>query len=372
MTLTDVTVHSNGWDCQAENLTLAHGALGMVVVTVAKQLRRPPLIDRVISERNTNTKPGPRRETSKTGRSDEFELSSAKLSELERQAAPKKVISRLLNWQRNAPTAQVLAAARPVATPKQEFDPSSDDRDRWQNENDSLQTSLDLIINENSHLCHCLVEKDTAIDDAYAELEQVRAALAAAEKSLAETRLSLLASAEANAALIGENVRLSRRLAASDVSIEETRSALEQMRLALTMAEADHEKLASAVEEANKKLRAETESYQACVEDLSSRAEAAETMLAVVRQSLVNKLDSLQAWHQAKIRRVKELEDSRSKLIDGTGALLNIVNTRDKALAQTREAIKLLIDCVTNPKGQTKVRIEPHSAGMLLADTITF
>jgi hypothetical protein len=142
--------------------------------------------------------------------------------------------------------------------------------------------------------------------------------------------------------------------------------------MALTVMVAERDKLASAVDAANERLQTETESFNTRLHAISSRAEVVEAMLAKVRWSLFDKLDKLQSLHEAKTRHVQELEDSCSKLIDGTGALLKTVSTRDKALAHASETFELLVDWVTNAETEADEQIQVCSTETLLANTITF
>ena len=105
---------------------------------------------------------------------------------------------------------------------------------------------------------------------------------------------------------------------------------------------------------------------------MSSRAEAAEAMLAEMRRSLFEKLDRLQTLHEVRTRHVQELEDSRSKLIDDADTLLKTMNTRDTALVYTNETVKLLVDWVTKSKAKAGEQIQVRPAETLLANTITF
>jgi ABC-type transporter Mla subunit MlaD len=194
----------------------------------------------------------------------------------------------------------------------------------------------------------------------------------AAEKLLAETRQSLLAWTEENTAIVSENARLSLRLAESDSAINEACSHLERLKIALNVTEAERDKLASAVDKANERLQTETESFETRLKAMSSRAEAAEAMLAEVRQSLFEKLDRLQTLHEVRTRLVQELEHSRSKLIDDADALLKTMNTRDTALVHTTETVKLLVDWVTKSKAKAGEQIQVRPAETLLANTITF
>ena len=86
------------------------------------------------------------------------------------------------------------------------------------------------------------------------------------------------------------------------------------------------------------------------LESACSRAASAETLLAEVRQSLLEKLELLQKSLQTKICQVEELKQSRAKLIEDARILLKSVDARDWALAEANGKIKLLAELVAEPR----------------------
>ena len=106
-------------------------------------------------------------------------------------------------------------------------------------------------------------------------------------------------------------------------------------------------------------------SVNARLEAMSARAATAETLLAEARQSLLaraaeanravaelanetaarhaaeKKLDPVQEAVRAQERRVHELEQARSKLIEDAGALVRSLEARDGAVARADETIRL-------------------------------
>jgi ABC-type transporter Mla subunit MlaD len=411
MALTANAVQLDGWDRQAERLVFTHAPFGTAAMAIAKQMRQPPPMSQPALEQISGSEPGPGLETGKTGLSNELVLIRAELPELEQRAASAEITPRPPNGQIKRPIAQILSPESRITEPEDEFEPARDEPIHCENESHSLQTSLDLVVGENTRLCPRLAERDAAIDNVHSQLEQAKAALAAAEvernrlsaaldeanekleietnalnthrdamssrvvaveKLLAETRESLLAYIEEKTAIVSENLRLSHRLAESDAAVIEACSHLERVKMALTVTEAERDKLASTVDEASKRLQTETESFAARLKAMSSRAEAAEAMLAEMRRSLFEKLDRLQTLHEVRTRHVQELEDSRSKLIDDADTLLKTMNTRDTALVHTTETVKLLVDWVTKSKAKAGEQIQVRPAETLLANTITF
>jgi ABC-type transporter Mla subunit MlaD len=411
MALTANAVQLDGWDRQAERLVFTHAPFGTAAMAIAKQMRQPPPMSQLALEQISGSEPGPGLETGKTELSNELVLIRAELPELEQRAASAEITPRPPNGQIERPIAQILSPESRITEPEDEFEPARDEPIHCENESHSLQTSLDFVVGENTRLCRRLAERDAAIDNVHSQLEQAKAALAAAEvernrlsaaldeanekleietnalnthrdamssrvvaveKLLAETRESLLAYIEEKTAIVSENLRLSHRLAESDAAVIEACSHLERVKMALTVTEAERDKLASTVDEASKRLQTETESFAARLKAMSSRAEAAEAMLAEMRRSLFEKLDRLQTLHEVRTRHVQELEDSRSKLIDDADTLLKTMNTRDTALVHTTETVKLLVDWVTKSKAKAGEQIQVRPAETLLANTITF
>jgi len=368
-------------------------------------------MNQLASEQIPGSDPGPGLETGKTELSDELVPIRAGLPELEQRAASAGITPRPPNGQIDRPIAQIVSSERCISEPEREFDPARDELVGCEIENRSLQTSLDLVVSENTRLCHRLAERNATIDNAHSQLQQAKAALAvaevernrvsaaldetnekleietnafnnyrdamfsrvvAAETLLAEMRQSLLACTEENSAIAGENVGLSRRVAESDAALTEACSQLERVKMALAVTAIERDELASAVEEANKRLQTETESFATRLTTCLHAQMPQKPKLAEVRQNLLERLARLQTLHEAKSRQVKELEDSRSKLIDDAGALLKAMNSRDAALVHITEAAKLLVDWLTQSKVSTGEQIQVRSTRALLAGTITF
>lgn len=205
-----------------------------------------------------------------------------------------------------------------IAKQMRRFRPARDELICRENEVRSLEISLDLVVSENTRLCKRLVEKNAAIDDAHLQLEQAKAALAGSEIECHKAAAALDAANEKNKI---DNETLIRYIAESNTAINRERFERERVEMTLAVTAVEHDKLAASVAEANDKLQIETEFFNIRLKAISARADAAEKVLAALRQSLFDKLDRLQAWHEAKMCHVQDLEVSRSKLIGGTGAL---------------------------------------------------
>jgi hypothetical protein len=138
-----------------------------------------------------------------------------------------------------------------------------------QNESRLLQASLDLTISENSRLSGRLAQAGKYVEDLEGELGLARGGLARSqnESRLLQTSLDLT---------ISENSRLSRRLVERDAAFNKIRSQLEQIEQAL----------AAAVDETRKKSQAKAKKLNTLLAAMSSRTDAAKRLLAEVKQSL--------------------------------------------------------------------------------------
>jgi crescentin len=343
MALTLKTTQRNGWQHQAAHLAVIHTAVGTAATTAAEQTRRQPLLRQVPSLlRNHAAGSDPKIELL-----NELKQTRAKLTERETALASteqriKSLVKRIAQLEHRV--ARETAAVRPpiqlvkmqaeqaapaderVAELEGELGAERDELSFWDNENHSLQTSLDLLGNENS--------------------------------------------------------RLSQRLAECDSEIDKTRTQLEQMKTALIVAEAERSRPASASDEADAKRQTETNALNTCLAAISPRTVAAEKLLAELLLSLLariehnsaadrdiadaitdrdaaaKKLEVLQNSLQVKERQVEELEQARAQLIEGANALLQAFKTRDAALVRAEQSIKLLGERFAQLEAQTNAAMD--------------
>ncbi len=484
-------VQRDGWDSQAEHLALTHTAFGMAALAVAQQARRRPAL-RPLSDQALAAEPESDLQVSEVDLpNDGGGTTAANRSEFEQQATRRALIARI-----HTLTALRLAAKKQIAELDGELGSAREDVVLRDNENRSLQASLDLITNENTRLSERLAESEAAIDksrsdlaqmkaavaateaerDGYrSQLEQTRAAAAAAAKAerdkdrarldqmkaaiaaveverdkerarldqmkaaiaaaeaqrdtsraqleeakaaaaaataernelaaaieqvykkrdtettalntyldvmrsraadaeqlLEETQQSLAAHAEQNTSLIRDNSRLARSLADSNTAVETAHSQLDQMKSLLAAAIAERDKLVTGRAKANESHQTEIGDLKICLESACSRAASAETLLAEVRQSLLEKLELLQKSLQTKICQVEELKQSRAKLIEDARILLKSVDARDWALAEANGKIKLLAELVAEPRTRAIGQVQSYQTDVLLASTVTF
>lgn len=236
---------------------------------------------------------------------------------------------------------------------------------------------LDLITAENARLSQCLVEKDAALDNGRARIKFLETAVAAAEAKAGDKRAEQLEHAfraERDALqgkldrVTAENARLSHNTAERDAALGDARARMKFLETALSAAEAECAKLAAEASGAGEKRQAETESLSNRLEEMSSRAAAAESQLVEARQHLLarivendalrRRLAQAEAVNEAadtKNRQIddalrqqrcqiEELERSHATLIDATKTLLETFQDRDRALISAEEKIKFLTE----------------------------
>jgi chromosome segregation ATPase len=215
---------------------------------------------------------------------------------------------------------------------------------------------------------HSLLEHSTAGDKRIAELE--------GETAQARERLVLLENEKRSLqnsldVLVGDNSRVTRRLNENENALAGARGRIEQLETALAAAEQDRTKLTSHVDEAHERRQAESNTLTMRLEAMQSRAVAAEKLLAEVRQSLIarteenrvserkvveatiarnsteKKLEQMLVSLQTQERQLRDLESSRSTLVERSSTLLKTVKTRETALTRAEEKIQTLTDRVT-------------------------
>jgi len=309
MALTRKAAQPGSWQPQAEHFAVAHTA--RTAMPPAEQARRRPLLKRVTCQfRSLSVKFEHRPGTSKIELGHEIKQTRAKLAKLEKQAPRTPTAARVLYAHVKTRAAQVAAANKRITELGDEVGSAREELVRLENENSSLRTSLGLIFSENERLSHSLRESDAAVDKA--------------------------------------------------------RSQFEQKQTALTVAEAECNKLASAVDEQNKKRATEATTPntrpEAMSSDVIAEAEAWLSLLArterknaakrkvadatVARNAADKKLELVYNSLQVKKREFQVLEQSYSKLVEGMRTLLKIFKMREAALARAEDSIEFLAERV--------------------------
>ena len=306
--LTDKIVDLQGWRRQAADLVHTHTAVGMAALAATEPDRRRQLLKPSTGNfSDVAAKSAPAPATTKVEPADKLNQTSAKsagpvqhsaekfslgrlsigkmesLTPGERVAGPGSTDEQLeiANCSRQTPLdfivnetmrqSRVLSDSGAVtantanAELKVGLGAVREEIVHKENENHSLQTSLDLLMSENSRLSRLLLVSAATGQKRIAELES----------ELGSVRQALL-------------LRLDeyRSLKASLDVANEAHSQLERKQAALLAAEAELDKLALAVDEANEKQRTEINTLHTHLEAVSARAVAAERRVAELEGEL--------------------------------------------------------------------------------------
>jgi chromosome segregation ATPase len=292
--------HGNGWLEQAQRLAVAHGTWGAKPMAAAQRAQTSlPAADAGFDA-----------EAREIEIAHELELAQAKVAGLERRLAQESAAAQQLSEQLEILTADCEAADSRLAELESDLGAARDEIALRDNENLSLQTSLDLATGENSRLSQYLKDGDSAFDA--------------------------------------------------------TRARLDRLQLALATAEADRFKLQGEIDQAAATRHAELSAANGLLEATTARAVTAERLLADVRECLLariaentaterglaeataargeadKKLRQFQELLRLKQNQNDELEQSRQKLIETTNTLLKSFQSRDAAANHAEEKINLL------------------------------
>jgi crescentin len=256
----------DGWGHQAEHLALTHTALGMAAMALARQARRRPAPRAVEGNQNLGTEPEPDLKTHIVAITNETESTQEARCEIEQRIAQEALAGQMKTL-----TAQSAEARKRIAELEGELASAREELVLRDNENRSLQSSLDLALSENARLTRHLAESEAALEKDRSQREQLKAAVAAADAGRDKDRSQL--------------AQMKTAVAAAEAERDKGRSQLAQMKAAVAAAEAQGDKLAAAVDEMNKKRDTETTALNTYLDVMSSRAAAAERLLEETRKS---------------------------------------------------------------------------------------
>ena len=248
-----------------------------------------------------------------------------------------------------------------------------------------------------------LSKHSAAADKRVAELEGLIGAASEKLTMGADENRSLQTSVDQ---LVEENSRLQRRVTDSEAAVEKALTQLSQMQAALRAAETERGRITAALAEANDKRQVETNTLSTRLEAMSSRAVTAEKLLAEVRGNLLSRTEDNNAAErkvveatlvrnmaekklelattalQSKEKLLNEVEQFRTKLAERANTLLLNVRQRDKALSRAEEEIQALsarvgqleaeADRQRTKAGETiaalKAQLESERAGRTVAE----
>lgn len=310
----------------------------------------------------------------------EFTVTSAR--ELQTQLARQKLAARQMRERIETLSQQVVDSDNRYADLEDELNVVREEILLQQNEKHALQAARDLLITENARLTGCLNESNAALDQAREQIERHRTTLDTA--TLTHNTLSA-AVEEANERQRVANDKLDAanrecRTLTAALSVTHRKHQIEAANL--KAAKIDRNKLITALDRANQKNQAhgqklkalqverdrlaaalnkngerhrdEIASLKSHLEAATSRAITAETLVAKVRDVLLEKFTQLQASVATRNCELHDLERSRLRLIDGTKMLLEIFAMRDVALARADAQIRFLTDRVADLEAESR------------------
>jgi len=391
MALENKAVRRSGWHSQAERLAVVHTARWAETAAVAAAVPRRQPSQPQPAARSAGTEHQDKPKASGVGLPNKLESKFANLAQFKRQELRETAAARIVNAQRHAFAVETPAADRRAAALAGEAGSLREELARRENENASLQASLDLLVIDNSHLSSSLAETEAALArvrsqldlanaslaDAQAERDKLAAVVAtqethrtetdalnadleaacaravAAETLRAAARQDLIARAEENTLILGENLRLSACLARSDVVVDAARSQVEEVKAALITAETERDKLAAELDAANQRHLVEANALAIRVETMSTRAVAAEKQLAEARQSLAARAEENNSIVGESARLFQRLAESDAAVDAAWSQLAEVKAELSAAQAERAKLAAQLKDA--NEQRQTEV-----------------
>lgn len=371
MALTGKVEPQFGWQNQAGHLALTHMPMGIAAMTLAKKARGQGFVRATIPFPPVAGEPSENDPTLLRSHGDnDFALLSAR--DLQTQLARQKLAAREMRKRIETLSARASDADKRYSDLEDELNVAGDEILLQQNDKHALQTSLDLLVSENARLSQRLAERDTTLEQARDGLERGKAALDAAQTAHNSlnaavdeaNRKQQTAGSKLDAAKIecknltaalnalhrkyhtesnnlkAEKIERNKLLAALD-KVNHKYQNLDQTLNALQI---ERDGLAAALDKINVKHRTEVDELRSHLDAATSRAVVAETLVARVRDILLQKFSQLQASVETKNFEIHDLERSRMKLIDGTKMLLEIFAMRDQALARADARSRFLTE----------------------------
>ena len=285
----------NGWLEQAQRLAVTHRVWGAKVAASSAQTTGNDVGDAAARE---------------VALANELELARAQIIGLERRLAQETAAAVQLGEQLQTVAAQSDTTDRRVAELEAEIAELRDELALRDNENQSLQTSLDLSTAENARLTYCLGQSDAALDRTRAELERLQAALDTAG---------------------AERAKLAGEVFTVNGSRQTELGALNERLEAMTSRATTAERLLADVRE--------------CLLARIAENGVTERKLAEVvaeRQEAEFRLKELQDLLCVKQCQVNELEQARGELVENANALLKTFQSRDAALGAAEQKVEAL------------------------------
>ena len=387
MAVTCNATRQDGWRNQAQHLTLSHVAFGVAAIAlVGKAQRRPSDPEMAHHSQPAQSKLDDMSFANKRQPMYQLELGRTNPPPLPPREVHKLGSTSAMREKLKTLTARNALAERKIAELTMDLDVTKEALAVQQNENNSLLTSLDLMTSESARQSKSLEETEAAAKETRAELEEVRAELEAARNSQsAETQSALerlaacqvernalaaearpalewlsacqvernVLAAEARSVIARLKSDLATRQAEHKRSLVGAKSALERLKAELGAVYAERATLSAALDQAKAKHQAETNELKTRLSATISRAAAAEDLIKEVQRGLLNKLDSFQNSVAGKDYKIRELEQSLTKLTAATNALLQSFKSRDAALASADDKLTFLAERIAQLEADT-------------------
>jgi chromosome segregation ATPase len=237
--------------------------------------------------------------------------SNEEVAELRKQIAVKDTAAKMLNERVRKLSAEAAAKNKQITELEVQLLAAREDLAHRENENRSLQTSLDLSVVEGARLSGRLWDSGVESDTLRVRLETLKATLLASEVERDRLKAAMQQAAELHKA-----------------ELDAVNSQIEVMVAQIAAAEA-------ALLDTRKDLAARTE------ESTAAGRKAADALRE--RDVAAVLIGELQEKLKARDRQVRELEDSRAKLMAQTGNLLEAFETRAAALAEAEAKASMLV-----------------------------
>jgi chromosome segregation ATPase len=371
MALTGKVEPQFGWQKQAEHLALTHTPMGIAAMTLAKKAHGQGFVQATIPYPPVTAEPSEHDPTLTRSHGDsDFALLSAR--DLQTQLARQKFAAREMRKRIETLSARASDADKRYSDLEDELNVAREEILLQQNDKHALQTSLDLLVSENARLSQRLAERNTTLEQARDGLERGKAALDAAQtahnslnaaideanrkQQTAGNRLDAakLECKNLTAALnalhrkyqIESNNLKAERIERNKLlaTLDKANQKYQNLGQKLNALQIEREKLVATLEQTKEKHRAEADELKSHLDDATSRAVVAETLVAKVREILLQKFSQLQASLETKNFEIHDLERSRTKLIDGTKMLLELFAMRDEALERADARTRFLTE----------------------------
>ena len=359
----------NGWHHQATSLVSSHSALRTTAKAIVDRsgplLRRLPLLEAQDQEIDSAS------QEIGIELARKLDEARAEIARLELRLSHDAAAAQELREQIQTSAAAAEAADRRAAGLGREIAAVRG----------GFQENIDLLTAENARLLQGHAERGVALDDAQDKIKFLENALAAAEAAAVSKQAESLVDAARAAReefqerldlAASENARLQQTIAERDVASGEVRARIEFLQTALSTAEAECARLGAEVGGVRQHQQSESETLNGRLEAMSSRAVAAEKLLAEARERLLARIVENGAFRQkvadakadakaatdkayAKTRQLEdavtlrqhqidELERSRATLVAATTTLLETFEDRDRALQRAQAKIEALTE----------------------------